>query len=483
MQALREQSRNVNRGSAPTTPVYAPAAGIFDEALEPDGSARPIYEELLTTLEEMNLAGLAGAVDHEAGNLGVSFRVDGEIELFQVDPVPRLIEADQWDRLARGLVQRTRALDLFVADAYGERAIVEAGVVPARALESCDHLEPRLASLPPAPVRIAVAGLDVVRDAEGRFRVLEDNVRTPSGLCYALAAREAVNRHLPDRLTDLRRPFYTALEMLGRAVAAAAPADIDEPSIVLLSDGPSNSAWYEHERLAMALGVPAVALADLSVRGDRLLARVGSTLRPVDVVYRRTDEDRLTDEGGTLTDIGAVLIEPLRAGTLSVVNGFGTGVADDKLLHAYVEDMVSFYLGEKPLLDSVRTYDLGQPDKLEMALDRIGELVIKPRTGHGGHGVIVAPHARPEDVRRTAEEVRADPASFIAQEMVMLSRHPTVVDGRLEARHVDLRPFVFLSPAGAEVADGGLTRVALERDALVVNSSQRGGGKDTWVLQ
>ena len=484
MQALREQPRNVNRGSAPTTPVYEPAAGIFDEALEPDGSARPIYEELLTTLEEMNLAGLAGAVDHEAGNLGVSFRVDGEIELFQVDPVPRLIEADQWDRLARGLVQRTRALDLFVADAYGERAIVEAGVVPARALESCDHLEPRLASLPPAPVRIAVAGLDVVRDAEGRFRVLEDNVRTPSGL--GTPSPRARGRQPPSARSAADGPeaaVHTALEMLGAPLPPPPRRDVDEPSIVLLSDGPSNSAWYEHERLAMALGVPAVALADLSVRGDRLLARVGSTLRPVDVVYRRTDEDRLTDEGG---DAHRHRRRPHRAaagGHLSVVNGFGTGVADDKLLHAYVEDMVSFYLGEKPLLDSVRTYDLGQPDKLEMALDRIGELVIKPRTGHGGHGVIVAPHARPEDIRRTAEEVRADPASFIAQEMVMLSRHPTVVDGRLEARHVDLRPFVFLSPAGAEVADGGLTRVALERDALVVNSSQRGGGKDTWVLQ
>jgi uncharacterized circularly permuted ATP-grasp superfamily protein len=273
------------------------------------------------------------------------------------------------------------------------------------------------------------------------------------------------------------------VEMLGRALAAAAPDGVDEPSIVLLSDGPANSAFYEHRRLARELGVPGVTLDDLSVRSGRLHARCDGSIRPVDVVYRRTNEDRLTDESGELTTVGAALHEPLRTGRLAVMNGFGTGVADDKLIHAYVEDIVRFYLGEEPLLRSVRTYDLGAPEMLEMALDRIDELVIKPRTGHGGRGVVVAPHAHPTDIRRTAEEVRADPTSYIAQELVMLSRHPTVVDSHLEPRHVDLRPFVFLSPAGAEVAPGGLTRVALERDALVVNSSQRGGIKDTWVLR
>ena len=274
-----------------------------------------------------------------------------------------------------------------------------------------------------------------------------------------------------------------AVEMLGRALAAAAPDGVDEPSIALLSDGPANSAFYEHRRLARELGVPGVTLDDLSVRSGRLHARCDGSIRPVDVVYRRTNEDRLTDESGELTTVGAALHEPLRTGKLAVMNGFGTGVADDKLIHAYVEDMVRFYLGEEPLLRSVRTYDLGAPQMLEMALDRIDELVIKPRTGHGGRGVVVAPHAEPGDIRRTAEEVRADPTNYIAQELVMLSRHPTVVDSHLEPRHVDLRPFVFLSPAGAEVAPGGLTRVALDRDALVVNSSQRGGIKDTWVLR
>jgi carboxylate-amine ligase len=202
----------------------------------------------------------------------------------------------------------------------------------------------------------------------------------------------------------------------------------------------------------------------------------------VDVVYRRTDEDRLTDEHGRLTMVGAALFEPLRAGTLTCVNGFGTGVADDKLVHAYVDEMIRFYLGEDPLLASVHTYDLDDPDLLAEVLDRLDELVIKPRAGHGGHGVVVGPHAKVADLRDVAHAVRRDPHDYVAQDTIMLSRHPTVIDGRLEPRHVDLRPFVFLTPAGASVVPGGLTRVALDRGALVVNSSQRGGGKDTWVL-
>jgi carboxylate-amine ligase len=204
--------------------------------------------------------------------------------------------------------------------------------------------------------------------------------------------------------------------------------------------------------------------------------------RPVDVVYRRTDEERLTAPDGSLTGVGQALFEPLRAGTLRCVNGFGTGVADDKLVHAYVEEMVRFYLREEPLLPSVRTHDLANPGTLDEALDRLDELVFKPRTGHGGHGVVVGPHAKVADLRDLSHAIRRDPHDYVVQDTVMLSRHPTVIDGRLEPRHVDLRPFVFLTADGAAVAPGGLTRVALDRGALVVNSSQRGGGKDTWVL-
>jgi uncharacterized circularly permuted ATP-grasp superfamily protein len=280
----------------------------------------------------------------------------------------------------------------------------------------------------------------------------------------------------------MARPLDGALRLLAQALSRGAPPGNAEPSVVLLSDGPSNSAWYEHRRIAGELGIPLVTLGDLDSSHGRLRAVIDGRLRPVDVVYRRTDEDRLTDEHGRLTAVGAALYGPLRAGTLTCANGFGTGVADDKLLHAYVGDMIRFYLHAEPLLPSVHTYDLFEPDILDEVLDRLDELVIKPRTGHGGHGVVVGPHAKVADLLDLSHAIRRDPHDYVAQDTIMLSRHPTVIDGRLEPRHVDLRPFVFLTPDGAAVAPGGLTRVALDRGALVVNSSQRGGGKDTWVL-
>jgi carboxylate-amine ligase len=251
---------------------------------------------------------------------------------------------------------------------------------------------------------------------------------------------------------------------------------------VLLSDGERNSAYFEHATLARALDLPLVLAEQLSQRRGRLYARLPEGERAVDVLYRRTDEDRLSDSDVKLTGVAELLLEPVLAGTLACVNAFGTGVADDKLVHAYVEQMIRFYLGEEPLLSSVATYDPAEPQMLEMILDRIDELVIKPRSGHGGYGVVIAPHARAEDVRKAADEVAAAPHSFIAQETVMLSRHPTVTDGRLEPRHIDLRPFALTVGDQVHVLPGGLTRVAFERGALVVNSSQNGGSKDTWVL-
>jgi uncharacterized circularly permuted ATP-grasp superfamily protein len=307
-------------------------------------------------------------------------------------------------------------------------------------------------------------------------------VRTPSGVAYALAARECLDAQLPAWLADGRRPLDDAVELLARTLRDAAPEGASDPTTVMLSDGPQNSAWFEHERLAGLLDIPIVALEDLSVRRGRLEARAGGARFAVDVLYRRTDEDRLDTEDGELTDVGTKLLEPMQKGTLTCVNAFGTGVADDKLVHAYVEDIVRFYTREEPLLPSVRTYDPDVPDQRDEVLDRIDELVIKPRTGHGGHGVVVAPHAEEDDVRAAARAVDAEPGAFIAQETVMISTHPTVIEDRLEPRHVDLRPFVFLAGGEARVVAGGLTRVALDAGALVVNSSQRGGGKDTWVM-
>jgi uncharacterized circularly permuted ATP-grasp superfamily protein len=436
-------------------------------------------------LDSLDLRQLCQAVARDAGERGVCFGDADAPQEFRIDPIPRLIEAEQWAELSAGVAQRVRALELFVRDVYGERRIVSDGVVPERAIAGANHHEPLLAGMA-SQIRswITVAGLDVVRDSDGTFKVLEDNLRTPSGIAYAVATREVLAAHLPMPDGLRVRPLDDAFAALGRALSAAAPPDCDEqPFVVLLSDGPRNSAYYEHATLARALSLPLVLAEQLSLKGRRLYARLPEGERAVDVVYRRTDEDRLHDDRGELTHVAKLLLEPVLAGTLVCVNAFGTGVADDKLLHAYVEQMVRYYLGEQPLLRSVPTYDPAQPETLEMILDRIDELVIKPRSGHGGYGVVIASHARPADVRKAADELAADPESFVVQETVMLSRHPTVVDGRLQPRHVDLRPFAISSHDQVHVVPGGLTRVAFGAGALVVNSSQNGGSKDTWVLE
>jgi uncharacterized circularly permuted ATP-grasp superfamily protein len=451
------------------------ASGLY--ATEHD---RRVHESILGT----DLGELSAAVSRDTHRAGIHFGGVDAHQAFRIDPIPRVIAAPEWLELSAGVTQRVRALELFVRDVYDSQQIVQAGIVPPSALATARHYEPRLLGAE-ADIRswITVAGLDLVRDSDGAFKVLEDNLRTPSGIAYAVATREVIGRHLPPPPELRVRSLDAAFHTLGEALRAAAlPSAHADPLVILLSDGEHNSAFYEHAAIARALDLPLVLSRQLSVRGGRLLARLPEGERPVDVVYRRTDEDRLEDERGELTDIARLLLEPVLAGKLACVNAFGTGVADDKLLHAYVEDMVRFYLGEEPLLRSVPTYDPSAPGMLEMILERIDELVIKPRSGHGGHGVVIAPHARPEDVRAAAEALRAAPERFVAQETIMLSRHPTVTEGRLEPRHIDLRPFAISSGDEVHVIPGGLTRVAFERDALVVNSSQNGGSKDTWVL-
>jgi len=459
-------------------------SAAFDEGALDGGPAAAHDRVMRESLGALDLGELSAAVAGEAARRGVCFSgADGALE-FRIDPIPRLFDAELWHALSAGIEQRARALELFVRDVYGARAIVREGIVPERALESAEHYEPQLAGLGERiDSWITVAGLDVVRDCDGSFKVLEDNVRTPSGIAYAVATRESLDAHMTAPSGLRVRSLDAAFATLGEALRSTAPEGAgDEPTVVLLSDGEHNSAFYEHSTIARRLDIPLVLGDQLSVHGGRLLACVDGRQRAVDVVYRRTDEDRLTDERGALTEVAQLLLEPMLAGTLSCVNAFGTGVADDKLLHAYVEAMIGFYLGEQPLLASVPTYDPGQPGVLEMVLDRIDELVVKPRSGHGGYGVVIGPHAQAGDLRKTAERLRRAPDSFVAQETVSLSRHPTVIEGRLQQRHVDLRPFAISINGDVHVLPGGLTRVAFDAGALVVNSSQNGGSKDTWVL-
>ena len=457
---------------------------FYDEAFEAESIPRAHYEVLIEELERTDLHELEMSVAGDLHSRGVAFRgVSGDTR-FRMDPVPRIIDAEEWDALEAGLCQRVRALNAFIADAYGEQRIVSEGVVPQRVIDGADGRDAWMEQVHvPHGAYAGMAGLDIVRGADGCFMVLEDNLRTPSGVSYMEASRDVLEERLPESSHLDKRSIAGLYDALGEALRANAHDGVDEPSVVVLSDGPSNSAWFEHETIARRLAVPLVSLGDLAPRAGRLYARVGKRLQRVDVVYRRTDEDRLRDERGRPTPLAEALLGPLREGTVACFNAFGTGLADDKLVHAYVEAMVRFYLGEEPLVPSVPTYDLGEPDQLVRALERLDEMVIKPRTGFGGYGVVIVPHASKEDRDLIERAIRAAPERYIAQETIGLSRHPTICGDRLAPRHVDLRPFVVTAGDDVRVIPGGLTRVAFDAGALVVNSSQNGGGKDTWVLE
>jgi uncharacterized circularly permuted ATP-grasp superfamily protein len=461
-----------------STPPYSPEPGCFDEAFDSEGRLRPLYAPLLGVLGDGDLRDLRRRVERRVAAAGLTFGPD---EGIAVDPVPRLIEAREWAALEPGLLQRARALNAFVVDAYGPQRIFDAGIVPLRLIETSDGYEPVMQGLledsaPPA----TVAGLDLIRDEAGGFRVLEDNLRMPSGAGYAFAVREAVAPEIPCEL--LPRPLEGYLERMRAAILAAAPEGRSEPTAAIVSDGPENGAWYEHERFGRELGLPVVTPDRLEVSRGRLFARLGREREQVDVIYRRLDEDRLCDPRGNLTELGELLLPALRSGRLRCANAFGTGLADDKLTHAYVERMIKFYLGEEPLLRSVPSFDLSDEGDRARAMERLDELVVKPRGGFGGHGVTIMPRASEPERKRAIGLLRRRPEHFIAQETIEISSHPTVVGAGLQPRRIDLRPFVVSSPGGEAAMAGGLTRYAQGAGEMVVNSSQGGGCKDTWVL-
>lgn len=403
---------------------------------------------------------------------------------FVVDPVPRIITADEWATIEAAVAQRVAALNRFVLDVYGEQSIVEAGIVPWSAIESAEYFEPDLVgSAPPQGIFTHVAGLDLVRGGDGVLRVLEDNVRSPSGLTFSRAAR---------RMSETVVPFAAdanklavgdnVFAALSDALHAAAPAGNVEPAIALVSDGPGSAAWYEHQQIAKALDIYLFSLDQIELQRGAVYGRDGDgLLKPIDVIYRRTDLDRLRLPSGALTHFGELLLDPIRNGTVASVNAFGSGIADDKLLHAYVERMIEFYLGEQPLLESVKTYDPSNLETRAMIEDRIGELVIKPRGGLGGADVTIGPKADADERAAAAARIRSQPELWVAQETVALSTHPTVVGDSLQPRHIDLRPYAIHVADEVRTLPACLTRVALQKGGLIVNSSQNGGAKDTWI--
>ncbi|MCW2887613.1 MAG: glutamate---cysteine ligase / carboxylate-amine ligase [Streptosporangiaceae bacterium] len=449
-----------------------------DEAIVFDHSARGPYGLILNALDRIGADGLRERErqrDEVQHRLGMYFHIDGEEDrLFPVDLVPRAIAAEDWTPLQAGLAQRVRALEAFLHDAYGAREVVADKVLPGWAIDESPGLDAAGAKVPAGIVRCAVAGIDLVRDDAGRWSVLEDNLRVPSGLGYALANRWLAARVMPELVRAAHAPAPShAMATLRAALTSTSSA------LALVTMGPKDSAFYEHQLLADQLAIPLVRPSELVVAADGTV-RAGDM--PIEVLYRRIDEDELF--GATAADgrpLGPGLLEAIGRGTLVLANAPGNGVADDKALYTFVPRLIEYYLGEEPLLHNVPTYLCRDAAQRAEALDRLDELVAKPVDGYGGHGVVIGPDASPAELAQLRAAIRADPDRWIAQETVALSTHPSFVDGRLEPRAVDLRAFVCLGPE-ATVVPLALTRVA-PAGSRIVNSSRGGGSKDTWLMR
>jgi uncharacterized circularly permuted ATP-grasp superfamily protein len=417
---------------------------------------------------------------------GITFSLSGQERPFPLDLVPRIITAAEWTKLERGVAQRVRALEAFLADVYGDAQIFADGVLPRRLITSCQHFHREAAGVnPPNGVRIHVAGVDLVRDEQGSFRVLEDNLRCPSGVSYVMENRRTMARVFPDLFAKHRvRPVGDYSTHLLRALRSAAAPNVADPTVVVLTPGVANSAYFEHSLLARQMGVELVEGRDLFCRDNIVYLRTTQGERRVDVIYRRIDDDFLDPLHFRPDSVLGVagLLNAARAGNVVIANAVGNGVADDKLVYTYVPELVRYYLNEKPILPNVDTFRCWLADERDYVLTHATELVLKPVEGSGGYGIVFGPTATSKELAAALRKVKANPRDWIAQPVVQLSTVPSRVTERLAPRHVDLRPFAVNAGNGVFVLPGGLTRVALPAGSLVVNSSQGGGSKDTWVL-
>ena len=470
------------------------AGSPFDEMGAKGGPVRDAYGGVADWLERTPQAILEGKrqeADLLFRRMGITFAVYGEggdVErLIPFDVIPRVLAAAEWRQLASGLVQRVKALNAFIADIYGAQEILQAGILPSDLVLRNQQFRPEMAGLAlPNGIYTHVAGIDVVRTDERQFYVLEDNLRTPSGVSYMLEDREVMMRLFPELFARHRvAPIgHYPDELLKTLRSVPPPACRGDPTVVLLTPGSYNSAYFEHVFLAEQMGIELVEGQDLAVKDDVVYMRTAAGLQRVDVIYRRIDDDFL-DPLAFRPDsaLGAKgLFAAYKKGNVQLANAVGAGIADDKAVYAYVPDIIRFYLGEAPLLDNVPTWRLREPEALAHALAHLDELVVKEVHGSGGYGMLIGPRATKAEIEAYRARILAEPAQFIAQPTLALSTCPTFVASGIAPRHVDLRPFV-LSGAGVTVVPGGLTRVALREGSLVVNSSQGGGTKDTWVLE
>jgi uncharacterized circularly permuted ATP-grasp superfamily protein len=461
----------------------------YDEMFDDEDELRPPYRRLRSSLHELTVPELAGRVEAlQASYLdqGVTFDIGGEERAFPLDILPRVIEMSTWATIERGVQQRVRTLEAFLADVYDAGQVFADGVVPRRVVATSSHFHREAAGVRPANgVRVHVSGIDLVRDDDGEFRVLEDNVRVPSGVSYVMTNRRAISSALPEPFAEHRiRPVAGYPQRLLAALRAAAPAGVSDPTVVVLTPGVYNGAYFEHALLARTMGVELVEGRDLECRRGRVMMRTTQGPEQVHVIYRRVDDEFLDPVHFRADSLLGCpgLIDAARAGQVTIANAVGNGVADDKLVYTYLPELIRYYLGEEPVLKNVDTWRLADPESRTEVLDRLDELVLKPVDGSGGKGIVIGPRASRAELDELRSRVLADPRAWIAQPVVQLSTVPTFVDGRLGARHVDLRPFAVNDGNRVWVLPGGLTRVALAEGELIVNSSRGGGSKDTWVL-
>ena len=468
-----------------------PAA--YDEMLMPDGAQRPHYRRYGTWLQRQapdRLARRRAEADSLFHRVGITFNVYGEDEgterLIPFDVVPRILPTEDWLFLESGLRQRVQALNAFIGDVYHGQDILRAGKIPAELILCNAQYRPEMQGITvPGGIYAHIAGIDVVRAGDGEYHVLEDNLRVPSGVSYMLENRKMMMRLFPELFARHKvEPVEHYPDVLLENLRSVAPIGVADPTVVLLTPGAHNSAYFEHAFLAQQMGVELVEGQDLFVREDSVYMRTTRGPRRVDVIYRRIDDDFLDPlafrSDSTLGVPG--LLHAYRAGRVTIANAIGTGIADDKSIYPYVPDMIRFYLGEEPLIANVPTYVLRRPEDLAYTLAHLGELVVKEVHGAGGYGMLIGPTATREQIEEFRARIIAQPNGYIAQPTLALSTCPTFVDSGLAPRHIDLRPYV-LSGREITIVPGGLTRVALREGSLVVNSSQGGGTKDTWVLE
>ena len=472
-------------------------AGVFFDEMFLSGngspSVRPHYRRLADRLGTLPLADFdqrRAAVDLAFLRRGVTFTVysdaQGTERIFPFDLIPRVIPACEWKRIEAGLVQRLTVLNLFLDDVYHEQKVLKDRVVPPALILGAKHFRREFMNFAvPRKIYVHICGTDLIRDASGNYLVLEDNLRCPSGASYMIENRSAMRRAFPNLFHSYGvRGVEGYPDELLKALLHLAPEHIEKPIVVLLTPGVFNSAYFEHCFLARHMGIPIVEGRDLVVRDSRVYMRTTGGLVPVDVIYRRIDDDFLDPtifrDDSTLGVPG--LVNAYRGGQVAIANSIGTGVADDKVIYAYVPKLIKYYLDQDPILPNVNTYLASEPLDRRFILENIEKLVVKSANEAGGYGMLIGPASSQEECESFRRQVAANPRNFIAQDPIALSRSPTWCDGQLEGRHIDLRPYILYGEK-ITVTPGGLTRVALRKGSLVVNSSQGGGSKDTWVLQ